>query len=195
MSGSFSSTGGGHHGLGHAGALARNWWMLVVRGVLTILFGIVAFAWPGVTLASLVLLFGAYMFVDGVFAIGAGVRAMARHERWGGLIVEGVVDLLAGAVAFAMPILTVFAFIVLAGAWAVVSGAVLLWAALRLGGAHRVLMGLGGVVSVVWGLALFAWPVAGAVVLTWWIGGYALVFGVSMIALGMRLRGLRGRLV
>ena len=195
MSGNFVQSGGTLHSLGLAGVLARNWWLLVARGVLAVLFGVIAFAWPGVTLGVLVLLFGAYMIVDGVFAIAAGVRALARHERWGALISEGVLDLVAGAIAFSMPILTVFAFIVLAGAWAIISGAVLLWGALRLAGEHRVLMGIGGAVSVIWGLMLFLWPVAGALVLTWWIGGYALFFGVSMIALGMRLRGLRERLV
>lgn len=195
MSGNFVQSGGTLHSLGLAGVLARNWWLLVARGVLAVLFGVIAFAWPGVTLGVLVLLFGAYMIVDGVFAIAAGVRALARHERWGALISEGLLDLVAGAIAFSMPILTVFAFIVLAGAWAIISGAVLLWGALRLAGEHRVLMGIGGAVSVIWGLMLFLWPVAGALVLTWWIGGYALFFGVSMIALGMRLRGLRERLV
>jgi uncharacterized membrane protein HdeD (DUF308 family) len=184
-----------HHGLGHAAVLARNWWLVVLRGVIAILFGVTAFVWPGITLGVLVLLFGAYMVVDGVFAIASGVRAAARHERWGALIAEGALDLVVGAIAFAMPIATVFAFIVLAGAWAIISGGLMLWASLRLAGSHRWLAAIGGAISLAWGLLLFLQPIAGALVLTWWIGAYALFFGAALIALGLRLRALRARLV
>src|SRR5260221_2600356 len=97
-------------------ALARNWWLVALRGVLAILFGIVAILLPGPTLAALVLLFAAYMVVDGVLAIVAAVRAARRHERWGWLIFEGIVDLAAAAIAFLFPVATIFAFVLLMGA-------------------------------------------------------------------------------
>lgn len=175
-----------------ASALARNWWVLVLRGVLGILFGLAAFFLPGVTIASLVLLFAAYAAVDGVFAIVAGVRAAARQERWGWLIFEGVVNLGAAAAAFFYPILTVLAFVMFSAAWAVVSGIALLIATFRLPVAHgRWLMGLGAVVSILWGVLLFLAPLPGLLVMTWWLGGYALVFGVMLILLGLRLRSRR----
>ncbi|MBV8574495.1 MAG: DUF308 domain-containing protein, partial [Acetobacteraceae bacterium] len=84
-------------------ALARNWWAVVLRGVFAIIFGLIALALPGLTIASLVLLFAVYMLVDGVFAIISAVRAAAHHERWGFLILEGVLDILAGLAALLVP--------------------------------------------------------------------------------------------
>jgi uncharacterized membrane protein HdeD (DUF308 family) len=170
-------------------ALARNWWALALRGVFGILFGILAFIMPDVTLAALVLLFAAYMLVDGVFAIVAGVRAARRHERWVWLIFEGIVDLVASAIAFLVPLATVLAFVMLTAAWAIISGVMLTIAAFRLQRAHgRWLMGLTGILSGVWGVLLVVWPAAGALVLTWWIGGYALVFGAMLLVLAVKLR-------
>lgn len=170
-------------------ALARNWWALALRGAFGILFGILAFVMPDVTLAALVLLFAAYMLVDGVFAIVAGVRAARRHERWGWLIFEGIIDLIAGAIAFLVPIATVLALVALTAAWAILSGVLLTIATFRLERAHgRWLMGLSGVASVIWGVLLLIWPVAGALVLTWWIGAYALAFGTLLLVLSFKLR-------
>jgi uncharacterized membrane protein HdeD (DUF308 family) len=168
--------------------LARNWWVVALRGVFGILFGLAALFLPIVTLASLVLLFAAYMLVDGVLGIVEGVRAAANNQRWGTLVLEGVVDLIASAIAFFWPLVTVLAFVFLAGAWAIISGALLVSAAFRLNITHgRWLMILGGVVSVVWGVVLFVWPGPGAVVLTIWLGAYALVFGVTLLFLSARL--------
>ena len=170
--------------------LARNWWAIALRGAFAVLFGILALFWPGATIGSLVLLFGIYMLVDGVFAIVAGIRAAAHHERWGALILEGVADLIAGAIAFVWPLATVLAFVYLAAAWAIVSGTLLLAATFRLRPAHgKWLMGLGAVVSIIWGVLLMAAPGVGAVVMTWWLGAYALLFGAALIALAFRLRG------
>jgi len=169
--------------------LARNWWAIALRGGFAIIFGVVAVLLPGVTLAALVLLFAAYMLVDGVLAVVAGLRAARRHERWGWLTLEGIADLVAGAIAFAWPLTTVLAFAYLMGAWAIVSGALLLRATFRLRPTHgKWLMGLGGAISVIWGFLLLLQPVIGALVLTWWIGAYALFFGGALLALAFRLR-------
>jgi uncharacterized membrane protein HdeD (DUF308 family) len=173
-------------------ALARNWWAVALRGVFAILFGIVALLMPGVTLAALVLLFAAYMLVDGIFTIVAAVRAARRHERWGWLVLEGIADLAAGAIALLWPLITVVAFIYLLAAWAIVSGALMTAAAFRLHILHgRGWMLFGGVVSLIWGVLLIVWPLTGALVLTWWLAAYALFFGGALLVLAFRLRARR----
>jgi uncharacterized membrane protein HdeD (DUF308 family) len=169
--------------------LAQNWWVIGLRGVFAILFGIIAIFVPGVTLTALVLLFAAYMFVDGVLAIIAAVRAARRHERWTWLVLEGVIDLIAGGIAVYWPLATVLAFVLLMGAWAIVSGVLLTAAALRLNLTHgRWWMLFGGVTSVIWGVLLIAWPLPGALVLIWWMAAYALFFGGALLVLAFKLR-------
>jgi len=163
------------------------------RGAFAILFGLAAFILPVATIASLVLLFAIYMLADGVFAIVAGLRAAARHERWALLILEGVVDLLAGAVALLIPGTAVLVLVTLLGVWAVISGALLISAAFRLHAGHgRWVLALSGLVSIVWGVVLYASPITGALVLTWWLGGYAFAFGVLLLVLAFQLRGRHG---
>jgi len=169
--------------------LARNWWVIALRGALAILFGIIALFLPEATMLALVLLFAAYMLVDGVLAIVAGVRAARRHDRWGWLILEGAIDLIAGGIAVVWPLVTIVAFVWLLAAWAIVSGVILFAASFRLNLAHgRWLMTLGGAISVVWGVLLILWPLTGALVLTWWMAGYALFFGGVLLFLAFRLR-------
>jgi uncharacterized membrane protein HdeD (DUF308 family) len=169
--------------------LAQNWWVVALRGALGIVFGIVAFALPGVTIAALVIWFAAYMTVDGILATVAGIRAARKGERWGMLILEGIADLIAAAIAIVVPIATVLAFVFLTAAWAIVSGALLLAAVFRLRRTHgKWLLGLAGILSIVWGILLTIAPIAGAIVLTWWLGAYALVFGATLVVLGFRLR-------
>ena len=173
-------------------SLAQNWWALAIRGVLAILFGLAAFVLPLTTLQALVFLFAVYIAADGVFAIVAGIRAASNDERWGALITEGVVNLVAGAVAFLLPGLTVVIFITLLSVWGIVSGAFAIFAALRLHRPYgRTWLWFAGVVSVIWGGALFVAPAVGAIVLTWWLGGYAMIFGVALLVLALRLRAQR----
>ncbi len=173
--------------------LARNWWAIALRGVFAIIFGLIAVLLPGVTLTALVLLFAAYMLVDGVFALIAGLRAAQRRERWGWLAFEGIADLVAGAIAIAWPLITILAFVWIMAAWAIVSGGLLLGAAVRLQPTHgKWLMGFGGAVSVVWGILLILQPFIGALVLTWWMGAYALFFGGALLVLAFRLRRRQG---
>jgi uncharacterized membrane protein HdeD (DUF308 family) len=169
--------------------LVQNWWAFVARGVLAILFGLIAFFAPGATMLSLVLLFAIYTFADGIFAIISAVRAARKGEHWGALTVEGVVDILAGIVAVAMPGLTVVVFVALVAAWAVITGGLMLWASFKLDADHgRWWLALGGIASLVYGALLVIAPMLGALVLTWWIGAYAIVFGIAMLALALRLR-------
>ena len=176
-----------------AASLARNWWAVLLRGIVTLIFGLAAIFLPGVTLYSLVLVFALYMLFDGVLAITAAVRAAQRHERWGLFVLEGIADLIAGAVALVTPAAALFVFVVLAVAWAVISGALMLAAGFRLRHDHgRVWLFVGGAASVIWGVLLALFPVAGLVVLTWWLGAYALVFGVSLVFLAFALLRRRG---
>jgi uncharacterized membrane protein HdeD (DUF308 family) len=176
--------------------LAQNWWAIALRGVFAIIFGIIALLMPGATMLALVLLFAAYLLVDGIFAIIAAVRAARRQERWGWLIFEGLVDLVTGGIAAVWPLITIVAFALLMGAWAIVTGALLLGASYRLNIPHgRWLMALAGAISVIWGVLLIIWPLIGALVLTWWMAAYALIFGVAMLVLALRLRGRRPAVV
>lgn len=174
-------------------ALARNWWAVALRAVFAIVFGVVALATPLVTIEVLTLLFAFYMFADGIAAIVAAVRAVSRHASWGLLVLEGVAGIVAGALAVVVPGLTVLVLTTLLGIWAVVSGALLLFSAFRLPLAHgRWLLGLSGLVSVVWGVLLYLSPITGVIVLTWWLGAYAMVFGLMLLFVALRLRGQHG---
>lgn len=169
--------------------LARNWWALLVRGLLAIAFGLYCLVLPIAAIRTLELLFAAYMAVDGVFAIVAAARAAAHHERWGLLILEGIVNFIAAAIALFWPGITVFVFVVMLGVWAIVSGVLLAASAFRLHLAHgRWWMLVSGLISIAWGVLLWLAPLLGAVVLTWWLGIYALAFGVMLLVLAVRLR-------
>ena len=174
--------------------LTQNWWAIAIRGVVGILFGLVALFLPGATMLSLVLLFSAYAFVDGVFGIVSAVRAARQHERWGLLVFEGLVNIATAAIAFLWPGITVVAFVLLVAFWAILSGGLMLAAAFRLEiDDGRWWLVCGGVVSLIYGALLIVAPMIGAVVLTWWLGTYALVFGVSLLVLAFKLRARQDR--
>ena len=170
--------------------LAKNWWLFALRGVLGIIFGIVALIFPGPTMLSLVILFSAYMLVDGVFVIISAMRAIRRKEdRWGLLIFEGLLNIAVGILAFLWPGITVLAFVLLVAAWAIVAGVVMTAAGFRLNISHgRWWLVLGGLLSMAYGALLVITPLIGAIVLTWWMGAYAFAFGVALIILSIRLR-------
>ena len=171
--------------------IARNWWVLAVRGVLAVLLGIVAFAAPGAALTVLIAFFGAYALVDGVFALIAAARWHHPDERWWLLLLEGVIGVGVGIFVFAHPAASAVALITLVAIWAILTGIVEIAAAIRL---HRViagewLLGLVGVLSVLLGIALLAAPGAGLLIWVYMLGAYALLFGASLLALAFRLRG------
>ncbi|KQS82120.1 hypothetical protein ASG32_05150 [Methylobacterium sp. Leaf361] len=174
-------------------ALARNWWLVALRGVIAVLFGAIAFIAPGAFVLSLVLFFAAYMLVDGVVAVVGAVRAAQRHERWGFLLVEGLVDIVVGVAAVLVPAAAVWAFVLLLAAWALVTGGLMIAAAFRLHLHYgRWWLGLGGVVSILFGLALLINPGMSALVLTWWIGSYTFAFGILLLILAFKLRAQHG---
>jgi uncharacterized membrane protein HdeD (DUF308 family) len=180
-----------------AETLVKNWWLFTLRGILGIIFGFLALIFPGPTMLSLVLLFSAYMLVDGVAAIISAVRAIRRKEdRWGILIFEGLLNIATGIAAFLWPGLTVIAFVWLIAAWAIVTGALMTAAGSRLNIDHgRWWLVLGGLLSLAYGVLLTIAPLIGAVVLTWWIGVYALVFGIALVMFSFKLRSRLQELV
>ena len=170
--------------------LVRNWWALALRGILAILLGLAAFILPGITLAVLIALFGAYALIDGVLAIVAGVRAAEHHERYASLLWRGLCGIAAGLVAFLAPAITAVVLTLLIGVWAVITGALEIVAAVHLRRAHgEWLLVLNGALSILFGLLLFVLPALGILTLLWLIGGYAIFFGILMLTLALRLRG------
>jgi uncharacterized membrane protein HdeD (DUF308 family) len=168
--------------------LADSWWAVGLRGLLGILFGLICLLTPGIAVGVFVILFSAYMLVDGMFAIISGIKAARNGERWGLLILEGIVDVAAGVIAFLWPLITLVALTWLIAIWAIVSGALMLGAAFTLNIDHgRWWLALGGIASVIFGILLVIEPLVGAVVLTMWIGAYALVFGVVLLILAFQL--------
>jgi uncharacterized membrane protein HdeD (DUF308 family) len=173
--------------------LADNWWAVALRGVFAIIFGIIAFAVPAAAMLALVLVFAAYSLIDGIANIVLAVRGARKHERWGLLLLNGVFGVVIGVIAALWPGITVLAFVFMVGAWAIVSGGLILGAAMSLKISHgRWLLVFGGIVSLIYGALLFASPLIGALVLTWWVGAYTLIFGVILVVLAFRLRKHRG---
>lgn len=171
-------------------SLATNWWALVIRGVLGVVLGLMSFAWPGVTLLGLTLLFAGYALLDGVASIAGAVRAVGRHERWGSLVLEGIVGLCAAAITVLWPTITVLTLVFIIAAWSIITGSLEIAAAIRL---RRIIHGewllvLSGIVSVLFGLLVILAPIAGALVLAMWVGAYWLIFGVLLISFGLRMR-------
>jgi uncharacterized membrane protein HdeD (DUF308 family) len=169
-------------------ALARHWWVVALRGLAAVLFGVLAFVWPGMTLAVLVLLFGAYALVDGILAIVVAVRGDTDHRLFIGL--EGVVGVLAGLGTFVFPGLTALVLLYIIAFWALVTGVLEVVAAVRL---RRVIPNewgliLGGILSVIFGIVLVVSPGAGALAVVFVIGAYAVLFGVTLLMLSWRLR-------
>lgn len=172
--------------------LSRNWWLVVLRGVLGIAFGIITVVAPAISLTALVLLFGAYAFADGVLAIATAVRRRVTTERWWILLLEGLVGIGAGLVTLFLPGITALVLLYIIAGWAVATGILELVAAVRLRKAikHEWLLAIGGIASIAFGVLIALFPGAGALALVIWIGAYAFVFGTLLVALGLRLRGL-----
>jgi len=178
-------------GLGSAmvHALAKNWWLLLLRGVAAIIFGVLAFAWPGVTLLTLILFYGAFALVDGVLAIIAAITGGAPGSRWW-LAVVGLLGIAAGLVTFLTPGLTALVLLLFIAGWAIATGVLQIIGAIKLRKEidNEWLLILGGIVSVLFGVCMMLAPGAGALALVWVIGAYSVVTGVIFVALAFRLR-------
>ena len=170
--------------------LRRNWWAIAIRGILALVFGILVFVYPREAVIVLVVLFGAYAAVDGVFAILSAVLAEQAHERWWPFVVEGIVGLAIGALTFFRPGMAAIALYVLIALWAIATGAVEIVAAVRVRQsiANEAMLLVGGIASIVFGILMLVFPTGGAHAILWLIGGYAVVFGLLMLAFALRVR-------
>ena len=179
------------------GNLARAWHWVVLRGVFAVLFGIFAFIWPGITLAALVLVWGAYAIADGVMALIAAFTMHEEGKPMASLVIVGILGIAAGVVTFLWPGMTALVLLLFIASWAVLMGVFQIAAAIRLRKhiEHEWLLALSGVVSILFGVRLmFLQPVVGALAVVWLIGGFAILFGILLIALGFRLKGLANRI-
>ena len=172
--------------------LVRNWWMLALRGLIAVLLGIAAFVWPGLALAVLVGLFGAFALIHGIFSVLLAVGERHQSRRWWFLLVQGLVGTVVGIITFAWPVITVIAVLYLVAVWSLVTGLLELISALWL----RSLLKdewpllLVGAISLVLGLILLFRPAASALAVLWLFGAYAIMFGVLLLIFAFRLRNL-----
>ena len=176
--------------------LTRSWWLILLRGIAGVLFGIAAFVWPGLTVIALTLLYGAFAMADGILSLGAAVTGSGDRSipTWW-LLLIGLLGIAAGVVAFLWPGLTAFALVILIGAWAVTIGVLEIIGAIWL--RHELedewLLIAAGLLSVLFGLAVLLWPGAGALALAWAIGAFAILSGLLHIAFAFRLKGVHDR--
>jgi len=172
--------------------LKRHWWVPVLRGIAAVLFGIMAFVYPGLTVAVLVLLFGAWILVDGVFRVIGAIGHRASDKEWGFDLIIGIMGIIIGFLTFHAPRITALALIIYIAAWALMIGATEIALAIKLrreikGEWFLILMGL---LSIAFAVILLWNPLPGALALVWLIGSYAIAFGILAVILGFRLRSL-----
>lgn len=172
--------------------LARWWWVVALRGVVAIVFGVLAFVAPAFGLALFVALFAIWALVDGVGSLLTGIRTRGQDRSWWIEILEGIAGVAAGVIALVAPEFAAQVLLVLIAAWAIVTGIIEIVLAVRL---RRVIEGeawlaLAGVVSILFGVVVVLFPAAGALSVVWLIGSFAVAFGVFLVLLGWRLRGI-----
>lgn len=171
--------------------LTRSWWTIALRGLAAVVFGLAAIIWPGLTIRVLVTLFGAYVLIDGIFAIVGAMRAKERQSRWWPLLIEGIAGIVAGLFAFFFLRITGVALLFLIAAWAFVTGFSEIIAAFQF--QHTItkwLLGLAGIVSLAVAVLLVARTDVGVLTIARIIGVYAIIFGVILLTLGFRVRGM-----
>ena len=171
-------------------ALARRWWLLLLRGIAAILFGILAFVWPGLTLVTLVLLYGAFALVDGIIVLAAAFSGAAKPIPTWWLVVIGLLGVAAGIVTFLWPGMSAIVLVLFIGAWAVAHGIFEIIGAIQLRKEieNEWALILGGILSVIFGVVILIAPGAGALALVWAIAAYSIVFGLLLVAFSLRVR-------
>lgn len=170
-------------------ALAQNWGLILLRGILAIVFGVLAFIWPGITLISLVLLYGAFAFADGILAIAAAIRGGAPAPRWW-LLLIGVFGIAAGVLTLLWPQITALVLLLFIAGWAIATGIMQIIGAFKLREeiTDEWLLIASGVLSVAFGVLLAMWPKAGALAMVLVIGSFAIMYGILLVMFALRLR-------
>lgn len=175
-------------------ALHRSWWLLLLRGVAAVAFGVLTFIWPQISLLTLIMVYGIYAFVDGILALVAAIRGGGMVPRWW-LALAGVVSILTAIVVFAWPDLTALVLVYMIGFWSILRGALEIIGAIRLRNeiSNEWSLGAAGLLSVIFGLILVFMPGAGAIGLLWLIATWAVLFGLLLIWVAFRLKKLAAR--
>lgn len=170
--------------------LAKNWWTVAFRGAIAIIFGLVALAWPEITITALVFVFGAFVLCSGVLLAIAALKDGLNHTHGWLLLVEGAIGIIVGVLAFLWPGITALVLLYLIAAWAIVTGVLEIIAAIQVRKEieSEWLLAIAGISSVLFGILLLIWPVAGALAILWIIAAYAIIFGVLLLILAFRLR-------
>ncbi|SRR5258707_2656183 len=173
-----------------AQAVRRNWWLLALRGVFAIIFGLIALFAPGIALLAFIYVFAAYALIDGIVAVFTAIQERGSLSRWGWVLFEGILSIIAGIVAFVYPGLTALVLLYLVASWAIVTGILELVAAFAIRGfaAREWALGLAGIISIIFGILLFVFPRAGLLSILWLVGIYGLVFGILFIVRAFQLR-------
>ena len=169
---------------------SSNWWALALRGLAGIVLGMLAFAWPEITITALVTVFGLYAIIDGLFAIVAALRGVRERDRWVWMLVEGTASVIAGITALAMPLLGALVLTWIVALWAIVTGALEMAAAVRLRKIirHEWMLMLAGMLSLALGFVIAVQPGVGLTVIVTYVGAYALVAGAVTLVLAFRIR-------
>jgi uncharacterized membrane protein HdeD (DUF308 family) len=171
--------------------LSKNWWVVVIRGVAAVIFGVLTFVWPAISVAVLVLMWGAYALVDGVFSLWGAFRGPNKDGFPWWIFLTGIAGVAAGILTFVNPALTAVALLLLIAAFAIVRGIFEIVAAIRLRKEidNEWLLVLAGVASIAFGVLVMVFPSAGALAIILWIGAFAIFIGVLEIWLGFKLKG------
>ncbi len=171
-------------------AIARNWWTWLIRGIAAVIFGLLAWRYPVSAWIAIAILFGAYAFVDGIFAMVATFRAAEHSQRWWPFLIEGIVGLLIAAITFYDIRITLLALYWTIAAWAFITGIMEIVAGIQLRKhiSNEFWLILGGVASIAFGILMIYFPLAGALAIAWLISAYAIVFGIIMIGFSLKLR-------
>ena len=170
--------------------LAKNWWLLALKGVFAIIFGILILAWPGLTIEVLVIIYGVFALVGGILSMIIGLFTIGKYSNWWVMFLEGVLGFIVGGIVLKWPAISLLLLVVIIGLWAIISGIIQIITAIfvRQEIKNEWLMGLSGLISLLFGLVILSWPISSIIVVSWLIGFYALLLGIFLIVFGFQIK-------
>lgn len=170
--------------------LAKMWWLLALKGVFAILFGILILAWPGLTIGVLVIIYGVFALVGGILSMIISLFSIGKYSNWWVMFLEGVLGFIVGGIVLKWPAISLLLLVIIIGIWVIISGIAQIITAffVRQQIKNEWLMALSGLISLLFGLLLFSWPISGIIVLSWLIGFYALLLGIFLIVFGFQVK-------
>ncbi len=173
-----------------AQVVRRNWWILALRGVFAIILGLIALFFPGIALRAFIIVFGVYAIIDGIAAVVIAIQERGSLSRWGWVLFEGIIGILAGIVAFVYPGLTALVLLYIIAFWAIVTGIMEIVAAFAIRGfaAREWALGIAGILSILFGILLIIRPGAGILAILWLVGIYSIIFGILFIVRAFQMR-------